>query len=283
LRTSSGNLESAAVDALVDVLIPLSRSLIRGELGAGELVRAAKLSFVRAAVSELVPTGERPNISRLSVVTGLTRKEVSALLRHQSGGPRLAGQKRPAMEQRAFRVLRGWRVDARFQSANGKPARLRIRGKRGSFAHLVRTYAGDVTPISVLKELERIQIVTRTREGTVQIRSERIRGRQRASDQLIEFARIFRDFVTSVSSGAASNDAPVFFGFKESSVSSKESASLFHRTFSRRAAALLESMEQWVKYQSDSRSGRSKMRSKATRVGLGVYLVNDASLKRAKR
>jgi hypothetical protein len=271
-------LEAVAIDALVDVLIPLSRSLIRGEMGAGELVRAAKLSFVRAALSEVVPVGERPNISRLAVVTGLTRKEVSALLGKQPKAKR-AGSKRPAMEQRAFRVLRGWRVDSRFQSAHGKPTRLPIRGKRGSFAHLVRIYAGDVTPISVLKELERMQLVSRTREGKLQIRSERMRGRLRASDQLTELARLFSDFANAVSPSPTSTDSPVFFGFKESSVASEESASLFHRTFARRAATILESMEQWVKRQ----SGATRGRSKAIRVGLGVYLVNDTARKRVRR
>jgi hypothetical protein len=279
LRTSSGNPESAAIDALVDVLIPLSRSLIRGELAAGELVRAAKLSFVRAAVSEVVPIGERPNISRLSVVTGLTRKEVSALLGNIPAGKRPAVPKRPAMDQRAFRVLRGWRVDSRFQGAEGKPARLRIRGKRGSFAHLVRVYAGDVTPISVLKELERMQLVSKTREGKLQIRSERMRGRLRASEQLFELARILSDFANTVSPNPTSTEFPAFFGFKESSVSSEKSASLFHRIFARRAATILESMEQWVKRQ----GGTTSRRSKAIRVGLGIYLVNETPRKRVKR
>jgi hypothetical protein len=282
LRTSSGNLESAAIDALVEVLIPLARSLIRGEFGAGELVRAAKLSFVKAAVSEVVPFGERPNISRLSVVTGLTRKEVSALLGKQPRA-RKTGPKKYAMEQRAFRVIRGWRVDSRFQSTDGKPARLAIRGKRGSFAHLVRTYAGDVTPISVLKELERMQLVSRTREGKLQIRSERMRGRLRASDQFIELVRILSDFASTVSPPTVSTESPVFFGFRESMVSSEERAALFHRTFSRRAATILESIEQWLKHQSGANSRRSKARSKSIRVGLGVYLVNDASRKRFRQ
>jgi hypothetical protein len=247
-------------------------------MGAGELVRAAKLSFVRAALSEVVPLGERPNISRLSVVTGLTRKEVSALLGKQPKAKR-AGSKRPAMEQRAVRVLRGWRVDSRFQSALGKPTRLPIRGKRGSFPHLVRIYAGDVTPVSVLKELERMQLVSRTREGKLQIRSERMRGRLRASDQLTELARLFSDFANAVAPSPTSTDSPVFFGFKDSSVASEESASLFHRTFARRAATILESMEQWVKRQSGTTPGRSK----AIRVGLGVYLVNDTARKRVRR
>jgi hypothetical protein len=251
-------------------------------MGAGELIRASKRSFVRAAVTELMPTGERLNISRLSVVTGLTRKEVAALLGKRSGTPEEA-RKRPAMEQRAFRVLRGWRVDPRFQTADAKPARLRIRGKRGSFAHLVKTYAGDVTPISVLKELERMQLVIRTREGKLQIRSERIRGRLRTADQLAELTRTLSDFANSVSSNSEPTEPPVFFGFRESSVSSEERASLFHRTFSRRAATLLESMEQWVKRESSERSGRSKVHSKATRIGLGVYLVNETPRKRAKR
>jgi hypothetical protein len=246
--------------------------MIRSELGAGELVRAAKLSFVRAAANEVVPKGSRVNVSRLSVVTGLTRKEVSVLL-GKPAKPRKTRMKKRAMEQRALRVLRGWRVDPLFQTPSGRPAPLSIRGNRKAFPQLVRTYAGDVTPVSVLKELERLELI-KTRAGKVQLRPNRIRASVHASVQLAELAKIFGDFAATASRPTGSENAPVFFGFRESSVPSQEQASLFNRTFSRRAAMMLESIEQWVTRQ---RRVRPRVGGPSKRIGLGIYLVDDPS------
>jgi len=55
--------------------------MIRGGLGVGQLTEAAKLAYVLAAIDEVIPAGRRPNVSQLSVVTGLTRKEIAAMLR----------------------------------------------------------------------------------------------------------------------------------------------------------------------------------------------------------
>lgn len=170
------------IDGVVDVLIPLCRLMIRSELGAGELVRAAKLSFVRAAANEVMPEGSRLNVSHLSVVTGLTRKEVSRLL---GKGSERTGTRKPAMEQRALRVLRGWRLDPLFHSSKGRPAPLLLRGNRRAFPQLVKTYAGDVTPIAVLKELRRLRLIA-TDSEKVRLRTNRIRASTHASAQLAE-------------------------------------------------------------------------------------------------
>jgi hypothetical protein len=250
--------------------------MIRSELSAGELVRAAKLSFIKAAASEVMPKDARVNVSRLSVVTGLTRKEISVLLGKRSGqqrGPML----KPAMEQRALRVLRGWRVDPLFQASNGRPAALSMRGNQRAFPQLVRTYAGDVTPVSVLRELERMELVTTTRSGKLQPSTKRVRPSAHACLQLADLAKVFSDFANTASRNPTSDEAPIFFGFRESSVASAEQASLFQRTFSRRAAMLLESIEQWVSHQRGAKPRLRRIRSSRTRVGMGIYLVNDPS------
>lgn len=249
--------------------------MIRSEFGAGELVRAAKLSFVRAAVSEVMPKGSRLNVSRLSVVTGLTRKEVSVLLgKGKHAEPRKTKMKKRAMEQRALRVLRGWRVDPLFQKSNGRPAPLLVRGNRRAFPQLVRTYAGDVTPLSVFKELERLELIT-IRAGKVHLRAGRMRTSVHASLQLAEVAKLISDFASTASRPPGSDNAPTFFGFRESSVPSQEQASLFHRTFSRRAAMMLESIEQWLTRQSRERPRTHGARTSSKRIGLGIYLVGD--------
>jgi len=172
-------------ETLVTLLLPIGRLMLKGGLGIGDLIRAAKEAYVRAAVAYVAPVDQRVNASRLSVITGLTRKEVTAIVNEIKGDP----SSRPAevKEQRALRVLRGWKLDPRFCDNKGQPAPLPLRGDRRSFSALVREYGGDVTPNSVLKELERIKAVIFSGSRALRLRcsgitcKRRMRARPRRS------------------------------------------------------------------------------------------------------
>ena len=224
-------------------------------------------------MEEVFPRGSRVNISRLSVATGLTRKEVSLLVTKLRGGNvRLAPG---AKEQRAMRVLRGWRVDPRFHGRNGRPAHLLLRGDERTFASLVKMYAGDVTPTSVLRELERMEAVSMTSAGTLRMRVSKGRIRSQAPNHVLEVTRLLGDFTNTIAQSHAAGNPP-FFGYKDCIVPSPNDAALFQRAFSRRAAALLGSFDQW-------QLSRGKIRNssdKAAHVGIGVYLVSEAAQRR---
>jgi hypothetical protein len=252
--------------------------MLKGGLGIGDLIRAAKRAYVHAAIAYVTPVGLRINASRLSVITGLTRKEVTAIVNEIKGAPtaRLGEVK----EQRALRVLRGWQLDPRFCDNRGEPARLPLRGDRRSFSALVREYGGDVTPNSVLKELERINAVTFSRSRGLRLRSTRIRGK--STEHMMDLARLFPDFANTVSPQHTGASRPLFFGFRDSAVDSLDQAARFQRTFSNRASVLLQGVDQWVASQRESGKIKFTVREDKCRVGVGVYLVQgDGSSDRA--
>lgn len=260
--------------ALLELLLPIARLLIRDGTGIDKLAHAAKRAYLRAAVEGVLPGGQRINISRLSVVTGMTRKEVSTLLRgSQDKGSRTDSRTRG--EQRALRVLRGWSSDPRFQSRNGRPGTLPYRGQTKSFTYLVRLYGGDVTPKSVQRELERMGLIEPTRGGGLRLRATRKRGSITAY-QISDLARLFEDFASAAVRPTPSSEAPSFFGFKDSTVSSASDAAFFMTRFSRRAAALLEDFQDWSNGR-DSATSTSPDHG-GVRVGLGVYLLRSDNL-----
>lgn len=261
--------------ALAAGLSSVARIMIRCDLGIGALVKAAKLSFLRAAIEEVVPAGARKNISRLAVVTGMTRKEVASLLEHSK---KLVAT--PKLEQRAMKVLRGWRTDPRFVARNGKPIDLKLHGDSPTFNSLVRAYGGDVTTRAVLKELERVNAVTRDRTGRLRLRSRFPRRNPRSAQQLLEFSTMLQDFTETLSQTVRERP-PLYFGFRDARVVDTTQAALFHRTFSRRAASLLEGVEQW-RDRHLSTPGRKQVGG--TSVGIGVYLVQrDPALDEGQR
>jgi hypothetical protein len=253
-------------------LSPICRLLLKRGLGVGTLIEAAKIAYIHAAVKEIFPADTRVNVSRLSVVTGLTRKEIAALLRQKDERSTATLPKR-SLQQRAFRVLQGWSIDHAFQRPNGRPADLPIRGGPQSFHGLVARYGGDVTPVSVLRELERMGVVKTTSAGVVKFRRRNIESKTHFTEQMAEFTHLFRDFVNTVQQISEPKDPPLFFGFKDSILTTPHQAALFQRTFSKRAATLLESIDQWIAHQNKSKQSKHVAAELKTRVGLGVYLI----------
>jgi hypothetical protein len=128
----------------------------------GTLLRYAKQAYVDAAAELAVP-GRKPSISRIAVVTGLTRKEVSRLLKTND-------RESAPVERynRAARVVSAWVREAAFRNASGRPMALPAEGRR-SFAELVRRHGGDVPSRAVLDELVRVGAVAHTRDGRLRL------------------------------------------------------------------------------------------------------------------
>lgn len=257
--------------SLVDLLLPIARLLVRGGIGIDELVYAAKRAYLSEARKAVARQDGRVSISRLSVATGMTRKEVSALL-SESSRSRDAATRRSG-QQRALRVLRGWLTDPRFQNRSGRPAELEYTGDKKSFALLVKLYGGDVTPKSVLRELQRIEVIDLTNADTFRLRLSRSRGNIEMDYQLADLARMFEDFASTVVQSSSRSDGTSFFGF-DSKTSSAHDAAYFMRRFSRRAAAFLEDFQQWSRMR-DSTGAAARQGGDATRIGLGVYLLRS--------
>lgn len=242
-------------------------------MGAGELQMAAKIACIGVA-AESAKLGNRLNHSRIAAATGLTRKDVRAL-----SGLLKAGSIKVAREvakQRTTRVLHGWRTDPEFLDRHGGPLRLRMAGAGATFRALVSRYAGDVTPMSVLKELLRSRAVTLAPDGRVTVKKHTPRVRGFGADVVAEFSARMRDLGNTLVKNIEDADAPIFVGFSDIKNLSTDEAALFQETFSERAASLVDGVERWRTSQSRMRPKTEKGEAEAgTRVGLGVYLVEQ--------
>ena len=162
----SDALKRAVRTALLRLLEPLVRLMLDAGVGVGEFVTLVKVVYVKAAAQEgRAVTGRvRPNISRIAVVSGLTRVEVAAIL------ARGEAQTPPSERgrQRAERVLSGWWADPEFLTAQGEPEVLRLKGARRSFAALCDHYSGEQRTAPVLDELLRVGAVRQLPDGRLQ-------------------------------------------------------------------------------------------------------------------
>lgn len=164
----SESLKSAVRLAVLRLLDPLVKWLMEAGVGVGDFVSLVKLAYVRAARDQGRASGgesSRPNASRISVVTGLTRVDVASILAVDSAEPT-----HDRGRQRAERVLTGWWTDPSFHDDTaGGPAILPVRGGRRSFAALVDRYSGERWRIAtILDELLRVKAVRRLPDGRLE-------------------------------------------------------------------------------------------------------------------
>jgi len=138
-------------NGLFNVLRPLARLLLACGFGFKEFTEISKKAFVSVATSDHGLRGRPTNISRVAVMTGLTRKEVKRLRTLLASPEEIISLKRSP----ANKVLAAWHSDPNFCDDVGKPRKLPQEGEISSFHALVGTYGGDIPPIALLRELER--------------------------------------------------------------------------------------------------------------------------------
>jgi hypothetical protein len=245
---------------------------MKSGMGAGELLIAVKIACIGVA-AESAKLGNRLNHSRISAATGLTRKEVRALAGLVESGKIVAG--REVSKQRTTRVLHGWRTDPEFLDRRGNPLQLIIRGPGLTFHTLVRRYGGDVTPMSVLKELVRSGAVSRAAGGRVAVRKTSPRVRGFGSDVVAEISARIRDLGTTLVDNVEHAETPLFIGFQEIKNLSADEAALFQATFSERAASLVDGVDRWRLSQTRIHARARSKSTASNRVGLGVFLVGQ--------
>jgi hypothetical protein len=155
---------NALAAAILRLLRPLIRVLLRNGISYGAFADLAKRVFVDVAGSEFAVPGRKKSDSRISVLTGLTRKEVARV--KAIIAPSDAAEDK--QYNRASRVIAGWLRDRRFTSTDGSCTALPFDGE-ASFSQLVRIYSGDMTARAILDELLRVGAVEQDQYGRIRL------------------------------------------------------------------------------------------------------------------
>lgn len=160
--------KSVLINAVIAILRPLVRILIRYGLSCSEFSELAKQLYVDVADKDYAISGKKQTVSRIAVLTGLCRKEVLKIRSQLDSDSNAA----VGPVNRANRVILGWLNDSEFLDEHGKPAIVPLRGEAGSFEVLVKRYSGDITSRAILDELIRIGAAMQTEDGDLQLISE---------------------------------------------------------------------------------------------------------------
>lgn len=159
----TSRVKQAVLTACYQFLRPVARLLIRHGIGYREFSEVAKASFVEVASDDYGIRGRKTNMSRVAVMTGLSRKEIKKIR-----DARLSGELTPLTNairaRRPEQILTAWHTDPEFQDRKGRPKIIPFDGTRVSFVTLVSNVGGDIPPKAMLSELLRAGSVSREGE-----------------------------------------------------------------------------------------------------------------------
>lgn len=209
-ETSFDSGADALSRALRGVLRPLVRAMIARGVTAPAVYRLLKEVFVEVADSDFRITGARPTDSRISVLTGVHRKDIRALRTAVDDQAIKAGAGAKRVTAMA-NVVGRWLADPELQDAEGRPQPLprQASGEAPSFDRLVAAVSTDIRPRTVLDELLRQNLVQLDAAGEqVTLCAEAVLGAGDADQQLHFFARNIGDHISAATTNLLADEAP---------------------------------------------------------------------------
>ncbi|HZE91099.1 MAG TPA: DUF6502 family protein [Rhizobacter sp.] len=255
--------------ALAAVLRPLFRVLLRHAVSFGEFEDIAKRVYVEVAMDDFAIPGKKPSISRVSILSGMTRKEVQKL----AAEPVDSSAESNDRYNRAARVLTGWLRDPEFVDANGDPRHLAVDGDLG-FAGLVRRHSGDMPVRAVMDELIRVGAVAQRDDGRLQLVTRAYVPQRSAIDKLGILGTDVADLITSIDHNLQHGETDPRFQRKVMYHSIPVDAlPAFRKLSAAQSQALLEKFDRWLAdHDTDIQPGNDAQRA---RVGLGIYYFEE--------
>lgn len=177
----SETIQRHILSALLVALRPLARALLRAGIGHREFNEISKSAYVDVATKDFGLRGRPTNVSRVAVMTGLTRKEVRRLRNKREAGKETEVGRTAPMGV----VLHRWYTESEFLADDGQPRDLRFEGGENSFSDLVRKFGGDIPPGAMRTELKRINAISEVSDGILRAVKRNV-SRQEVHERLID-------------------------------------------------------------------------------------------------
>ncbi|MGF1502726.1 MAG: DUF6502 family protein [Paracoccaceae bacterium] len=200
---------NAFLRVLRGLLRPLVKAMIARGVTAPAVYRLLKEIYVDVADADFRLDNRRPTDSRISVLTGVHRKDVRSI-RDQSGPGETTLRRRVTA---IASVIGRWLADPSTRDGDGQPLALPRQAERGpSFDALVESVSKDIRPRTVLDELVRQRLVEIDAEtDTVHLRTEAFLGPGDAEQKVLFFAQNVGDHIAAATENLLAENDPAPF------------------------------------------------------------------------
>ena len=261
--------QSARFHACQALLKPVASFLMKCGMTWREFADISKNVFVEVAGAEYGIKGRPTNVSRVSLLTGISRKEVKRQRELLEQPPEPPVSK----ASDATRVLSGWHQDSVFHNTDGQPKALPLEGAGASFAALCERYAGDIPMTTMLKELRRTGAVTETESGTLTVEQRYYMPAHFDPQWILSAGSVFADFGDNVNHNlTAGGDTPSrFLGRAMDPTIDAASIPEFREFIESLGQTVLEQVDEWLSEHRSKEGGSGRQ----VRLGVGLFLIQD--------
>jgi hypothetical protein len=257
--------------AVLRLFRPLVRILLRNGVSYRTFADFAKWVYVDVATKEFGIKGRKQSTSRVSVITGLSRKEVKRVREL----PRPDDSASVERYNRAARVIAAWRRESDFLDAEGNPTPLPLEGPGATFSELVKRFSGDMPSRAVLDELIRVGAVGRLEDDRVCLLVRAYVPESSEADKLHILGTDVGHLISTIDHNLRADPSGLLFQRKVSYDNlPDEVLPEFLELSSIRAQALLEKFDKWLA-QRDRDVTLSVKGTGRNRAGLGIYYFEE--------
>ena len=138
--------------AVMTLLRPLVRILLNHGVPFNTFQEIARWVYVEVAEKHFALPDRKQTDSRVSILTGLTRKDVARIRKVEKPDDRAEA----LSYNRAARVVSAWVRDYPMEGTVSGVSPLPVEGDEGSLSALIRRYSGDMPVRAVIDELLRV-------------------------------------------------------------------------------------------------------------------------------
>ena len=257
--------------AVLRLLRPLVRILLRNGVSYITFSDFAKWVYVDVASKEFDIKGRKQSTSRVAVITGLSRKEVTRVRQLPKPDDRTSTEK----YNRAARVIAAWRRDKNFLDAEGNPAPLPLAGPDASFSELVKRFSGDAPVRAILDELIRVGAAERLEDGRVSLLTRAYIPESGDVDKLHILGTDVAYLISTIDHNLKSDIISSFFQRKVAYDNlPDEVLPVFRKHSAKKAQILLESLDRWLA-QRDRDITPSVQGTGRSQAGIGIYYFEE--------
>lgn len=261
------DLQTTLCNACRILLRPIALVLLRAGMTWREFSEISKSVFVSVATDEFGIRGRPTNVSRVSILTGISRKEVKRQRDMLAAASPVASSKTTD----ATRLLSGWHQDPDYIDDTGQPLPLPLKGAAPSFEALFAAYGGDTPEQTLIRELRQANSIAEDDTGLL-LALRRYHMPQAVDEGAVRFfGTNLYDHANTLSNNLATDGRPKRLeGFAVDSNVDARDAETFRKFVDERGQQFLEEIDAWLAEHSIEPDDAN---ASPVRIGLGVYAI----------
>ncbi len=259
------------LNATKRLLRPLVKLLIDSGVSVQTFFDIAKEVYADVALNEFEIPGKKQSISRVSILTGMSRKEVQRIVKQ----PADKETETLRSQHRAASVVSGWVRDTAFLDDNNEPAILEIDGDGMTFSTLVKKYSGDMPVRAMLDELIRVKVVKRLDMNRVKLLARSYIPSHGDEEKLAILGTDVADLINTIEHNIRNkNEAPRFQRKVMYDNVPAESAMKFKKFCAAQSQKLIEEFDKYLS-EIDRDTNPNIYGDGRIRTGVGIYYFEE--------